>query len=130
MKKTIIAALAVALTFASCAKEKKFTRSNGTQFAAKPYGWATKEDKNQRCGIRSLYIKSHSFGCLFGNNRDSAGCYSNRTMADEYAGFREAERREFIDARKEAASYQGSNGNDDWWLRNLPKDRGCEQGGC
>lgn len=45
MKKTIIAALAVALTFASCAKEKKFTRSNGTQFAAKPYGWATKEDK-------------------------------------------------------------------------------------
>lgn len=45
MKKTIIAAIAVALTFASCAKEKKFTRSNGTQFAAKPYGWATKEDK-------------------------------------------------------------------------------------
>lgn len=45
MKKTIIAALAVALTFASCAKEKKFTRSDGTQFAAKPYGWATKEDK-------------------------------------------------------------------------------------
>lgn len=45
MKKTIIAAIAVALTFASCAKEKKFTRSNGTQFTAKPYGWATKEDK-------------------------------------------------------------------------------------
>lgn len=45
MKKAIIAAIAVALTFASCAKEKKFTRSNGTQFAAKPYGWATKEDK-------------------------------------------------------------------------------------
>lgn len=37
MKKTIIAAIAVALTFASCAKEKTFTRSNGTQFAAKPY---------------------------------------------------------------------------------------------
>lgn len=55
---------------------------------------------------------------------------NNSNMADEYAGFREAERREFIDARKEAASYQGSNGNDDWWLRNLPKDRGCEQGGC
>lgn len=51
-------------------------------------------------------------------------------MADEYAGFREAERREFIDARKEAASYQDSNGNDDWWLKNLPKDEGCEQGGC
>lgn len=45
MKKAIIVALAVALTFASCAKEKTFTRSNGTQFAAKPYGWATKEDK-------------------------------------------------------------------------------------
>ncbi len=45
MKKAIIAALAVALTFVSCAKEKKFTRSDGTQFAAKPYGWATKEDK-------------------------------------------------------------------------------------
>lgn len=45
MKKTIIAAIAVALTFASCAKEKTFTRNNGTQFVAKPYGWATKEDK-------------------------------------------------------------------------------------
>lgn len=45
MKKTIIAAITVALTFASCAKEKTFTRNNGTQFAAKPYGWATKEDK-------------------------------------------------------------------------------------
>lgn len=29
-------------------------------------------------------------------------------MADEYAGFREAEIREFVNARKEAASYQGS----------------------
>ena len=51
-------------------------------------------------------------------------------MADEYAGFREAEIREFVNTRKEAASYQGSNGNDDWWLKNLPKDEGCEQGDC
>lgn len=51
-------------------------------------------------------------------------------MADEYAGFREAEIREFVNARRKAASYQGSSDDDDWWLRNLPKDRGCEQGGC
>lgn len=43
-------------------------------------------------------------------------------MADEYAGFREAEIREIINARREAASYQGSDGSDDWWLRNLPDD--------
>ena len=50
-------------------------------------------------------------------------------MADEYAGFREAERREFIKARREAASYQGADSSDDWWLRNLPDDDYCEQGG-
>lgn len=50
-------------------------------------------------------------------------------MADEYKGVEEAERREFIKAHREAASYQGASANDDWWLSNLSDDDCCEQGG-
>lgn len=51
-------------------------------------------------------------------------------MANEFEGFEELEKREFIETRRIAASYQGADSDDDWWLRNLPKDSGCEQGGC
>lgn len=51
-------------------------------------------------------------------------------MANEYEGFEELEKRKFIETRRIAASYQGAGSDDDWWLRNLQKDSGCEQGDC
>lgn len=51
-------------------------------------------------------------------------------MANEYEGFEELEKRRFIEARQTAASYQGADSSDDWWLTNCTKNEGCEQGGC
>ena len=42
MKKLAVFA-AVAALFVSCADSKVFTRSDGTQFTAKPYGWMDKD---------------------------------------------------------------------------------------
>lgn len=51
-------------------------------------------------------------------------------MANEYESFEELEKRKFIETRQTAASYQGADSSDNWWLKNLPKNEGCEQGGC
>lgn len=45
MKKIILAALVVASLFASCSSEKTFRKKDGSTFTAKPYGWASKENK-------------------------------------------------------------------------------------
>lgn len=51
-------------------------------------------------------------------------------MANEYEGFEELEKRKFIETRRIAASYQGADPSDDWWLKNHSKKEDCEQGGC
>lgn len=45
MKKIILAALVVASLFASCSSEKTFKKKDGSTITAKPYGWASKENK-------------------------------------------------------------------------------------
>lgn len=45
MKKIILAALVVASLFASCSSEKTFKKKDGSMITAKPYGWASKENK-------------------------------------------------------------------------------------
>ena len=46
MKKIIFAALVVASLFASCSSEHKtFKKKDGSTITAKPYGWASKENK-------------------------------------------------------------------------------------
>lgn len=45
MKKIILAALVVASLFASCSNEKTFKKKDGSTITAKPYGWASKENK-------------------------------------------------------------------------------------
>lgn len=45
MKKIILAALVVASLFASCSSEKTFQKKDGSTITAKPYGWASKENK-------------------------------------------------------------------------------------
>ena len=45
MKKIILAALVVASLFASCSSEKTFRKKDGSTITAKPYGWASKENK-------------------------------------------------------------------------------------
>lgn len=45
MKKIILAALVVAGLFASCSSEKTFKMKDGSTITAKPYGWASKENK-------------------------------------------------------------------------------------
>lgn len=45
MKKIILAALVVATLFASCSSEKTFKKKDGSTITAKPYGWASKENK-------------------------------------------------------------------------------------
>ena len=45
MKKIILAALVVANLFASCSNEKTFKKKDGSTITAKPYGWASKENK-------------------------------------------------------------------------------------
>ena len=43
--KCILAALVVASLFASCSSEKTFRKKDGSTITAKPYGWASKENK-------------------------------------------------------------------------------------
>ena len=45
MKKIILATLVVASLFASCSSEKTFKKKDGSTITAKPYGWASKENK-------------------------------------------------------------------------------------
>lgn len=45
MKKIILAGLVVASLFASCSSEKTFKKKDGSTITAKPYGWASKENK-------------------------------------------------------------------------------------
>ena len=45
MKKIVLAALVVASLFASCSSEKTFKKKDGSTITAKPYGWASKENK-------------------------------------------------------------------------------------
>ena len=45
MKKIILAALVVASLFASCSSENTFKKKDGSTITAKPYGWASKENK-------------------------------------------------------------------------------------
>ena len=45
MRKIILAALVVASLFASCSSEKTFKKKDGSTITAKPYGWASKENK-------------------------------------------------------------------------------------
>lgn len=45
MKKIILAALVVISLFASCSNEKTFKKEDGSTITAKPYGWASKENR-------------------------------------------------------------------------------------
>ena len=45
MKNIIFAALVVASLFASCSSDKTFKKKDGSTITAKPYGWASKENK-------------------------------------------------------------------------------------
>lgn len=45
MRKIILAALVVVSLFASCSNEKTFKKKDGSTITAKPYGWASKENK-------------------------------------------------------------------------------------
>ena len=64
MKKIILAALVVASLFASCSSEKTFKKKDGSTITAKPYGWASKENKvegvNYELNAPDVVAKNHS----------------------------------------------------------------------
>lgn len=43
MKKIVFLAALAVMLLASCAEKKTFTKSDGTEFTARPYGWMNKE---------------------------------------------------------------------------------------
>ena len=69
MKKIILAALVVASLFASCSSEKTFKKKDGSTITAKPYGWASKENKVEGVNyelnapdVRNRAVSSRWFG--------------------------------------------------------------------
>lgn len=68
MKKIILAALVVASLFASCSSEKTFKKKDGSTITAKPYGWASKENKvegvNYELNALGGIYKSYRFAKL------------------------------------------------------------------
>ena len=65
MKKILLFAVIAAYLFASCSDSKTFTKSDGSQFVAQPYGWGDFE-KHKIEGVQyNANVPDIVLSCLF-----------------------------------------------------------------